>query len=151
MFGSELGRCWPQEVPWPPGGPPRGIPRGVPEGVPLRVPGGGPRGEEGRKGVGSSWWYPGGCPIHLGGGSLLRTSSLCFQQSPQTHPQSAPRGVRWGVPWGSPWGSSRGDTPQGVPRVYREAGITWFRMSWNYMVSEKWSLWEVVVFPSDHF
>ena len=34
---------------------------------------------------------------------------------------------------------------------YREAGITWFRMSRNYMVSEKWSSWEVVVFPSDHF
>jgi hypothetical protein len=35
--------------------------------------------------------------------------------------------------------------------TYREAGITWFRMSRNYMVSEKWSSWEVVVFPSDHF
>ena len=35
--------------------------------------------------------------------------------------------------------------------LYREAGITWFRMSRNYMVSEKWSSWEVVVFPSDHF
>ena len=36
-------------------------------------------------------------------------------------------------------------------KQYREAGITWFRMSRNYMVSEKWSSWEVVVFPSDHF
>ena len=39
----------------------------------------------------------------------------------------------------------------GNQACYREAGITWFRMSRNYMVSEKWSSWEVVVFPSDHF
>ena len=60
----------------------------------------------------------------------------------------------------TPWGSTRG-SPRGGPRytayranavaVYREAGITWARMSRNYMVSEKWSSWEVVVFPSDHF
>ena len=39
----------------------------------------------------------------------------------------------------------------GEPKNYREAGITCFRMSRNYMVSEKWSSREVVVFPSDHF
>ena len=114
----------------PPGGSAGESPQGVPMGNPPQISQGHP------------WGGPWGNPTRTYQTLPLPVRNRTCQTPDTSRPSPTPA---------DPTSPYQTQLDRYLATRYREAGITWARMSRNYMVSEKWSSWEVVVFPSDHF
>ena len=85
-------------------------------------------------------------------GSCLGQLKPCQLEPRQLRPWQVKRKARPLKPAPRRLPRATGPNPEPTENhIYREAGIKWFRVNRNYMVSGKWSSWEVVGFPSDIF